>query len=270
MSPRRGASSGSYAIGIAVSQIISQRGAIAHRSPAEFLTRSVFPRALQMDGQPPKIQEDALVAKDELPGFNEATVSDYQWRSAGTSAPALGPEWAQRSPRTRVVGYASLDAERVDGSSDELRRQVDEIARECDRRSLRLLEVVRERERKRQRPFERPGLGYALGRIAAGEAGGLVVAELSGLCRSVQELGRVLEWLARRDARFVAAVPRVDTAEEPGRLVVRTIIDVSCWERKRLGDGRATGCAPRDARDRRAWPTIRIFERASRRCARPV
>ena len=44
----------------------------------------------------------------------------------------------------------------------------------------------------------------------------------------------MLEWLAHRDARFVVAEPGLDTEEEAGRLALRTIIEVSRWERERL------------------------------------
>lgn len=133
-----------------------------------------------------------------------------------------------------VFGYASVDQEQRDPFKAELRRQVNEITSECERRGLRLLAIVRERERPHQRPLGRPGLGYALGRIAAGEANGLVVSDLACVSRSLPELGRVLEWLASRDARFVAAGPGLDTGEEAGSLAVRTIIEVSRWERQRL------------------------------------
>jgi DNA invertase Pin-like site-specific DNA recombinase len=115
------------------------------------------------------------------------------------------------------------------------------IASECERRGLCLVTVVRERERQHQRPLERPGLVYAFGKVAAGEASGIVVAELSRITHSVPELGRVLEWLTRRDARFVAAGTGLDTAEEAGRLTVRTIIDVSSWERQRLAERTRNG-----------------------------
>jgi DNA invertase Pin-like site-specific DNA recombinase len=122
-----------------------------------------------------------------------------------------------------------------------LRRQVEDIASECERRGLRLLEVVRERNRQHQNPLERPGLGYALRRIATGTAGGIVVSDLSRVSRSLVELGRVLRWLDDRDARFVAAGPGVDTEEEAGSLAVRTIIDVSGWERQRLAERTRSG-----------------------------
>jgi len=115
------------------------------------------------------------------------------------------------------------------------------IASECERRGLCLLTVVRERERQHQRPLERPGLVYAFGKVAAGEASGIVVAELSRITHSVPDLGRVLEWLTRRHARFVAAGTGLDTAEEAGRLTVRTIIDVSSWERQRVAERTRNG-----------------------------
>jgi DNA invertase Pin-like site-specific DNA recombinase len=96
------------------------------------------------------------------------------------------------------------------------------------------VEVVHDHVTPRQRPLDRPGLGYALGQIAAGEATGLVVSELSHLSHGLPDLGRVLEWLTGRDARVIAAAPGIDTGEEAGRLAIRAIIEVSRWERQWL------------------------------------
>jgi DNA invertase Pin-like site-specific DNA recombinase len=136
--------------------------------------------------------------------------------------------------RTRVLGYATVQEERDECSHLELQQQAVQIAAECERRGLQLLAVVREHERQHQRPLERPGLGYAFEQIAAGEASGIAVAELSRVTHSVSDLGRVLEWLAHREARFVVARPGLDTEEEAGRLALSTIIEVSRWERERL------------------------------------
>ena len=146
--------------------------------------------------------------------------------SSADEVPAAG--------RTPVLGYASVQEEHDERSHRELRRQAAQIAAECERRRLRLLAVVREHERQHQRPLERPGLAYALEQIATGEASGIVVVELCRVTHSASDLGRVLEWLAGRDARFVAAGPGLDTEEEAGRLALRAIIEVSRWERERL------------------------------------
>jgi DNA invertase Pin-like site-specific DNA recombinase len=57
----------------------------------------------------------------------------------------------------------------------------------------------------------------------------------------VPELGRVLEWLVGRGARFVAVVPGVDSHDKAGRMAVRTIIEISRWERQRLLDRTRNG-----------------------------
>jgi Resolvase, N terminal domain len=127
-----------------------------------------------------------------------------------------------------MVGYASEQV-RAAVMSPDFTNQTETIASECERRGLALLEIVRESDPGQERALERPGLGYALSRISAGEAQGLVVAELSRLTDSVSELGRVLEWFSHSQARLVAAAPCLDTKEEDSQLAVRTIIEVSRW-----------------------------------------
>jgi DNA invertase Pin-like site-specific DNA recombinase len=234
MSPRRHASSGSRAVGITGSRIASQRAEVAQRTPGWHPARVVFPKAIRCDKEPPEGRHKAPFSEDEVSGSDQAVGPADRWCSRESSPRSATPQRASRETRETVLGYASVDAEHGERSKQDLRRQAAEIVYECERRGLRLLDVVQEHERSHQRTLERPGLGYVLGRIAAGEASGLVVAELSRVTHSVPELGRVLVWLSRRDARLVAAVPGFDTHEEAGRLVLRTIIEVSGWERRRL------------------------------------
>ena len=90
----------------------------------------------------------------------------------------------------------------------------------------------------------RPGLRYALERIAAGEAQGLVVPGLRRLTRSVAELGPIIEWCARREARLVAVAQGLDTSERESRIAARLIIEVSRWERERLSQSLGEGQSP--------------------------
>ncbi len=140
-----------------------------------------------------------------------------------------------------MFGYASVAAEAEERCRAEFRRQADSIASECRQRELSLAMFLREREPRHQRALERPALGYALGRIAAGEASGLVVSDLSRLAHSVPELGRLLEWFSSHDARLVAANPGLDTDEEVGGLAVRTLIEVARWERQWLSERTRNG-----------------------------
>jgi DNA invertase Pin-like site-specific DNA recombinase len=118
----------------------------------------------------------------------------------------------------------------------ELARQADLIAHECESRGLDLVEVVHEREPATGRPWSRPGLAYALKRITMGEAAGLVVAELSRLTHSAAELGRLLEWLRKSDARFVAVAHGLDTGNHDGRLAANVLVEVAGWESARLSE----------------------------------
>ena len=135
-----------------------------------------------------------------------------------------------------MLGYAVIPDSEPGVGRVELGRQADAIAGECRQRGLRLLELVRDREPRNGKGLDRPGLGYALNRIEAGEARGLVVSELKQLSGSASELGEVLDWFARSDARLVAAAQELDTGQEDGRLAARALIEVSGWERERLSE----------------------------------
>jgi peptidoglycan hydrolase-like protein with peptidoglycan-binding domain/DNA invertase Pin-like site-specific DNA recombinase len=135
-----------------------------------------------------------------------------------------------------VLGYASVRPTALGGQKKEIHAQLEAIASACRQRRLVLIDVVREREPDHGKALERPALGYALQRIADGEAQGLVVADLSRLGRSVTDLGEVLEWFSRARARLVSVIPGLDTGEHSGRLAARALIDVSGWERERLSE----------------------------------
>ena len=138
---------------------------------------------------------------------------------------------------TPMLGYAIVPAPvgEVDRRA-ELREQAAMITAECAQRGLELVELVREREPQNGKGLERPGLGYAFGRVAAGEARGLVISELSRLSRSAAELGAILEWFNRSGARLVAVAQGIDTDQREGRLAARALIEVSRWERERLSE----------------------------------
>ena len=164
-----------------------------------------------------------------------------------------------------VLGYASVDPEQEEHLHGDFQSQAEKITSECERRGLLLLELVREREPKRGPALGRPGLGYALQRIAGGEADGLVVAELSRLTHSVPELGRALEWFLRSHVRFVVAVPALDTEEKAGRLAVHTIIEISRFEHERLAARTRSGMlAARRKGPRRVADDPELVERIAR------
>jgi peptidoglycan hydrolase-like protein with peptidoglycan-binding domain len=141
-------------------------------------------------------------------------------RAFGAASPDGAP--ADGSP---VVGYATVSA--PDRRGPDLREQAEAVAAECQKRGLALLELVHERESTNGASLERPGLGYALDRISAGEATGLVVTDVSRLSDSMSEFGPVLDWFSHSDARLVAVAQGLDTADTDGRLAAQTLIELS-------------------------------------------
>jgi DNA invertase Pin-like site-specific DNA recombinase len=144
------------------------------------------------------------------------------------------------SPTTPVIGYASCFCT-GDASTRELKQQATVITLECQRRGLRLLEVVGEREPATGKGLNRPGLSYALDRIRAGDAEGLVVAELSRITYSAAELGTIMEWMTSSSVRLIAATHGFDTEREDARLAANMLIEVSRWERIRISERTRNG-----------------------------
>ena len=148
----------------------------------------------------------------------------------------------QDAPRTatlpdgvRALGYVSVsDKESFDDPG--LKAQMNAIDSLCEHRGWRLLELVRDKEVASGKALERPGLGYALDRIEAGEASCLVVARLRRLSHSVADLGRVLEAVGRNGGRLVALDLGIDTATPEGRKAANVLVAVSGWERQRLAE----------------------------------
>ena len=150
--------------------------------------------------------------------------------SAGAALRAVGPPPASPSSDTR----ASPDPAPPPGASSSAQAKV--IANECECRGVRLLEIVREHEPSSGKALSRPGLAYAMERIAIGEVSGLVVSELSRVTCSAAELGRIIEWLDRSHARFIAATHGLDTNEVEGHLAADLLVEVSRWESERLSE----------------------------------
>ena len=155
-------------------------------------------------------------------------------RSGGAS-PAAALRAVGSPPGSPVIGYASIPGPGA-AARRELERQAKVIANECECRGVRLLEIVREHEPSSGKALSRPGLAYAMERIAIGEVSGLVVSELSRVTRSAAELGRIIEWLDRSHARFIAATDGLDTNEVEGHLAADLLVEVSRWESERLSE----------------------------------
>jgi DNA invertase Pin-like site-specific DNA recombinase len=57
----------------------------------------------------------------------------------------------------------------------------------------------------------------------------------------VADLGPIVDWCMRRDARLVAVAQGFDTREPESRIAARLIMEVSRWERERLSQSLREG-----------------------------
>ena len=140
------------------------------------------------------------------------------------------------APATHALGYVTQ------GEHDDLEEQIQGIRDRCDELGLELLDVIRERQVERK-ALERPAFSILVERIAAGEAGCLVVGSLGRLSNSVRELGTIVNWLERNGVRLITVELNLDTASSGGRLTTRALTSVAGWEHERLSERTRKGLA---------------------------
>jgi DNA invertase Pin-like site-specific DNA recombinase len=163
------------------------------------------------------------------------------------SPPAARDEENVGGARLQVLGYVSVTDSR-DSAEPDPRKQIAAMDAVCERRGWRLVEVARDARHTEGPPLNRPGLFYALERLAGNEASCLMVADLRRLSSSAAELGGLLRWLRDRDLRLVAVDVDLDTASPDGRIAADALITVGELEDARHRRGASEMSADPDMR----------------------
>jgi peptidoglycan hydrolase-like protein with peptidoglycan-binding domain/DNA invertase Pin-like site-specific DNA recombinase len=163
--------------------------------------------------------------------------------------PSQAPPAVAIPDQTKVLGYVSVE-QNGDPGAAEMRQQAQSIDQLCRQRGWNLLELVRDVETAGGGSLKRPGLAYAMERLAKGEASCIVVSELSRLTNSAVDLSRVLDSLARSNGRLVVMDVGLDTASDAGRIAANSLLRVGSWERRRMLESTRKGLAA--ARAKRA------------------
>jgi DNA invertase Pin-like site-specific DNA recombinase len=132
-------------------------------------------------------------------------------------------------PRDRVIGYITVPADPRASEDDGSAAAIEAM---CDRCGWELLEIVRDRDA--GVTLERPALGYALKRIAEGQAAGLIVSDLRRLSRSIVDLGALMAWFRDARATLVALDLDVNTSTRKGQQVASTLIALSAHKHQRI------------------------------------
>lgn len=160
------------------------------------------------------------------------------------------PTLAPAALALSALGYDMPPFE-TDGEPDARESRLEAIERRCGGLGLHLVEIVREGQVE-GKALERPGLSTLFERIAAGEAGCLVVGSLGQLSHSVAELGTIVDWLDRNKIRLITVDLELDSATPSGRLTARALASVAGWEHDRLSERTRKGVAAAQARRRAA------------------
>jgi peptidoglycan hydrolase-like protein with peptidoglycan-binding domain/DNA invertase Pin-like site-specific DNA recombinase len=134
---------------------------------------------------------------------------------------------SQVVPREPVIGYVTTATDEW-SETDEAAAAAIEAT--CERSELTLYEIVQDHQN--GKTLDRPGLRYALERIAEGRARGLVVSDLQLLTRSPQDLGVLMAWFREAGARLVALDLDLDTGTPEGRQVARTLMALGKAEQR--------------------------------------
>jgi DNA invertase Pin-like site-specific DNA recombinase len=142
------------------------------------------------------------------------------------------------SSGSRVIGYVTVSADAGRADADEPAHVIEQS---CERNEWELIEVVTDRENGGS--LDRPGLSYALERIAEGKAEGLVVSDLRRLSRSIIDLGTLMEWFRDARAALIALDLNVDTSTPGGHDLAATLITLGDWERERIAKRTRSGLA---------------------------
>jgi DNA invertase Pin-like site-specific DNA recombinase len=152
-----------------------------------------------------------------------------------------------------VIGYVTVSTGL--NSGDAVRSSA-AIQATCERSNWDLLEIVADREN--GRILERPGLGYALRRIAEGYACGLVVSDLQRLSRSIVDLGALMAWFRDANATLIALDLGIDTSTAEGDRVASTLIALSDCAHERIANRTRDSLAEKRANgDANGRPAVR-------------
>jgi DNA invertase Pin-like site-specific DNA recombinase len=142
----------------------------------------------------------------------------------------------------RMLAYTRVSTAEQADNGHGLPAQRAAIEAEAARRGDWTLEWVEDRgvSAKSTRRF---GLTYALARLDAGDADGLVVARLDRLSRSLLDLLTLLERAKRNDWKLVCLDPALDMTTAAGRLSAHVLFAVAEWERDIIRERTREGLA---------------------------
>lgn len=133
-----------------------------------------------------------------------------------------------------VLGYVRVSTDEQGDSGAGLAAQRDAIERECAHRGWTLSCVV-EDVGYSAKNLRRPGIQSALEQLRAGDVGGLVVAKLDRLSRSMLDFTAIMATAQKQGWSIVALDSPVDTTTPAGEAMVNVLATFAQFERRLIG-----------------------------------
>lgn len=143
----------------------------------------------------------------------------------------------RRSPAdpTTVVAYTRVSTDEQASSGAGLAAQETAIRAEVERRGWTLLEVYTDAGFSGKSITRRPALTDALDAVETGRAGGLVVAKLDRLSRSLLDFAALMERAQQRGWNLVALDLGIDLSTPAGEFLASVMASAAQWERRIIG-----------------------------------
>lgn len=146
----------------------------------------------------------------------------------------------------KVIGYVRVSTEEQAREGVSLAAQERRLRAYAELYELEVLEVCSDAGVS-AKTLERPGLERALRALEEGLAGGLLIAKLDRLTRSVADWNDLIDRFFGRKAALFSVGEQIDTRTAGGRLVLNVLVSVAQWEREAIGE--RTAAALRHLKD---------------------
>lgn len=150
-----------------------------------------------------------------------------------------------------MVGYIRVSTGKQAESGLSLESQEAKIRAMATLRGVALSEIIVDGGES-AKDLNRPGVQKALKLVKSGAVGGIIVAKLDRLTRSVRSLADVLDLFDRKKASLVSVSETLDTQTAVGRMVINIVVSVAQWEREAISERTSDGLQAKKARGERA------------------
>ncbi|MSQ94419.1 MAG: recombinase family protein [Gemmataceae bacterium] len=136
----------------------------------------------------------------------------------------------------KVIGYTRVSTDEQADKGLSLGAQRAKVEAYCKLYDLELVELIEDAGQS-GKTLKRDGLQRALTMLRNGEAGGIVIAKLDRLTRSVVDGGKLIaDYFGEKGHELFSVGDHINTRTAAGRLVLNVLLSVSQWEREAIGE----------------------------------